>query len=382
MTIEAENENLPENDLEQDQQAGQDASQADVIEQAVLHPDERELTEALLADKEATDKEAAAAEEVKKAEEAAKVAAAQPATGEAEDPGKKPQVPVAALIATRKKGQEAETKFTQADAKLKLIAQLADTLTPEQLRAIAAGEQTVEEATAETAEDPHDLLDAKELDLEKKRQDGDIDAIEYTQGMQLIRKERRLIDRQEASQTSATERNVQVKETIAQASKKIAEDFPIVASLTKGDLEALKPAAAKLTFAGMEKEFGVGVRYNDLNPKHRLFFQWNLASVADKVFGEGKGPVSQQKPNGQPSKTAAGAPGAKEVIATSPAARAAAASAPARAREAAPPDLTEFSYSADTELGQLERSLATATDEEFMAAMGKHPELRKQLEGR
>lgn len=385
MTIQAEDETtiIPENEITDPQDGGQET---DLIEQQVLHPDERELTDALKADKAVSD--ALAAEEA----EAVKVKAAEVAAEEAkkanpEDPVKKPspQVPVDALIATRRKGQEAETKVTERDARLAILSELADTLTPEQIRAIASGKQTIEEATSENEADPHDLLDAKELELVKQQQDGDIDQLEFTKGMQLINRERRNVDRQQASQTTVGERNQLVKESIAEASKQMAEGFPVLKTLTKADLEGLKPAAAKLTHAGMAKEFGEGVKYNDLNPQHRLFFQYNLATAADRLYGEGKGPVFQQKPNGQPSKGAPGAgaqPSAKDVIANSPAAKAAAVAAAARARNASPPDLSQFAFSADTDLGQAERIIETGTDEQVLATLAKYPELRAKLEGR
>lgn len=387
MTIQAENENITIDNEEQPEQLAED-----IVEQAVLHPDELELTQALEADEAeqaAIKKAADDAEAARVAEEAKKAPVGEGDKPKPSDPAKT-EVPLAALIATRKKGHEAEIKVAERDARLQILAEHADILSPEQIRAIAAGKQTVEQATTENEQDPYDLLDARELEIEKQRQDGDLDAVDYRAGMQAIAKEKRALDRQVHATTTVVERNQQVTQGITAHSKAIAADFPDVFSadgkckLGGEVLEACKPIAERVTLAGMEAQFGAGVQYDNLNPQHRLFFQWNLANTVNKNYGDGKGPLSSQaKKEVIPPKLGPdGKPIALAIVKQSPAAKAAALQVSARVRDASPPDLSQFAFSAETDLGQAERLIETGTDEQVLATLAKYPELRAKLEGR
>lgn len=295
-------------------------------------------------------------------------------------------VPIAAVTAARGKLRDEQIAHAKTQAKLDLLTSLAENgvvLSPAQSAAILSG-KTIAQVTAEAepAADPHELLDQKEIALAKLRSEGDVDEVEYTTQKLAIDRERRTLIREEATQTVRANQEQAIESRIAKDSRSIQDQFEVFAKggpggaeLTQGQLNACIPMAQSQTHAKMEEAFGPGVKYDNRLETHRLFYQWNIADIAHRFYGE---PLGLKAPS-------AAAPGpkttVKEAATTSPAARKANAAITVKRGLEAPPDLTQYSHGAETDLGIAERKLAQpgTTTEESEAIFKKHPQLLEEL---
>jgi hypothetical protein len=202
-------------------------------------------------------------------------------------------------------------KRIAAEAKLEQLSEMvkAGTITPEMADAVREGR----EAMPATPADPFAELEARELELAERYDKNEINTVEMTRERHKLERERDAIraDLAKASQAATVESEIGV------VTQKIAADFPVLNTITQAQLQLLGPVARVLAERTLTRVAGAPVAFNPDNPKHMVQFRFELANEADRVYGEGKGPLSKQKPAGQqpqvPAKPAAAKPTPQQV---------------------------------------------------------------------
>lgn len=287
------------------EETGVDLNQVDDVDMQALQQAEeavRKEEEAAAATKAETDKaeQERLAEERKQQEqvdkEAAENAGALPPASQTQ-PAQR-QAPTAVptdrfnqVIAERNREREEKIAL---QARLDLLSDLVKTgeMTPALADAIREGRA---EMPAQHV-DPFAEVEAAELALAERYDKNEINTVQWT-------KERQALERQKdgiRDQVQRDRENADIESQVAAATKKIEADFPILKEITNDDLEPLKGTAHVMAVRKLSAKAGFPVTYNHRNPSHRLQYRIELASEANRVYGDGLGPLSKrtQQPGG------------------------------------------------------------------------------------
>lgn len=198
------------------------------------------------------------------------------------------------VIAERNKEREERIAL---EAKLNLLSDLVKTgqMTPEMADAVREGraDMPVEH------QDPFAEVEAAELALAEKYDKNEISTVEW-------RKEQQKLDRQKDEIRSGIQQSRE-RETfesqVATTTRAIEADFPILKEISQADLEPLKGTAHVLAMKKISAKAGFKVAFNPRNMEHVLQYRYELANEANRVYGDGLGPLSKrtQQPSGQPA---------------------------------------------------------------------------------
>lgn len=193
------------------------------------------------------------------------------------------------VIAERNSEREARIA---AEAKLTLLSDLVKTgqMTPELADSIREGRA---EMPAEH-QDPFAEIDAAELALAEKYDKNEISTVQWTQERQKLERQK---DDIRAGIQQSRERDT-FESTVATTTRAIEADFPILKEISQPDLEPLKGTAHVLAMRKISAKAGFKVAFNPRNAEHVLQYRYELANEANRVYGDGLGPLSKrtQKP--------------------------------------------------------------------------------------